>query len=62
MCWEHTDGWVGVLLQERTIQKKLQQIDALQRRAADEPLDSQQLAKLALRPALTAALQALQVT
>ena len=62
VCWGHTERWVVAPLQERTIQKKLQQIDALQRRAADVLLDSQQLAKLALRPTLTAALQALQVT
>lgn len=48
--------------QERTIRKKLQQIDTLQRRADESPLDSQQQAKLALRPTLLSALQALQVS
>lgn len=47
--------------QERTVRKKLQQIMALEGRAEQGGLDSQQLAKLAMRPALQSALLALQV-
>ena len=47
--------------QERTLRKKLQQIEALEDRAEAGSLDSQQMAKLAMRPVLESALLALQV-
>lgn len=46
----------------RTLRKKLQQIEGLERRAAEPgapPLDAQQRSKVAQRPALAAALEAL---
>lgn len=55
-----THAWL--VLQERTIRKKLQQIEALSQRTDAGPLDGQQLAKLAMRPTLNAALEALQVS
>ena len=49
-------------LQERTLRKKLQQIEILEDRAQSGFLDGQQQAKVSLRPVLQAALQALQVS
>ena len=50
-----------LLLQERAIRKKLQQIEALEQKAQSEHLDAQQQAKITSKATLLSALQAIEV-
>ena len=50
-----------LILQERAVRKKLQQIEALEQKALLDQLDAQQQAKVSSKSILLSALQALEV-